>query len=194
MPGPANLPPRRVLVGYASAYGSTKGIANRIGECLDGADVAVDVRSVDEIDALEDYEAVILGSAIHNAKWLPPATEFLVTHAAALATRPLWLFSVSSVGDTTSFLHYRVAQLMRLLRKEPAIISQSRVSLRPRGHRNFAGAIERAHWTVPGDIFLRLCGGSYGDHSDWDDIERWAADIVTSLRSERDSALGRNQR
>ncbi|MBP7594298.1 MAG: flavodoxin domain-containing protein, partial [Candidatus Microthrix sp.] len=74
-----------VLVGYASAYGSTKGIASRVGEHLRAAGFEVDVHPVDEIDAVNAYEAVIIGSAIHNQKWLPSGDEFMRAHAEALA-------------------------------------------------------------------------------------------------------------
>jgi menaquinone-dependent protoporphyrinogen oxidase len=67
----------KVLVGYASAYGSTKGIAKQIGDRLTKAGLQVDVRPIDEIDAIEPYAAVVLGSAIHNMNWLPHAAAFV---------------------------------------------------------------------------------------------------------------------
>jgi menaquinone-dependent protoporphyrinogen oxidase len=173
----------RVLVGYASAYGSTKGVATRIGERLRAEGFEVDVRPLDEIDSVDTYDAAILGSAIHNQKWLPPAVDFMRTHTAALAGRPVWLFSVCSLGETTSFFSERMARPMRRRRKEPAIVSEVRPRIDSREHRYFAGAIERGHWTVVGNLFLRLLGGTFGDHRDWPDIERWATGIAMSLRA-----------
>jgi len=177
----AEVPITRVLIGYASAYGSTKGVATRIGERLRAEGVAVDVRPFDEIDSVDTYDAAILGSAIHNQKWLPVADDFMRKHTTALATRPVWLFSVCSIGETTSFFNERVSRLMRRRRKEPPIISEVRPRIHPRDHRYFAGAIERTHWTVAGNLFLRLFGGTFGDHRDWDDIERWTAEIARWL-------------
>jgi menaquinone-dependent protoporphyrinogen oxidase len=183
VPSRPEVPNTRVLIGYASVYGSTKGIATKIGEHLVAEGLEVDVRPVDEIGSIESYGAAVLGSAIHNQRWLPLATDFMRSHAAALATLPVWLFSVCSVGETSSFLNERVARPMRRRRREPAIISEVRPSIDLRDHRYFAGAIEPSHWTAAGNLFLRLCGGTYGDHRDWADIDRWTAGIARSLQA-----------
>jgi flavodoxin len=108
----------RVLVGYASAHNSTKGIANEIRDRLMNAGLGADVRSIDEIDTLETYDAVVLGSAIHNQAWLPQAAAFAKAHADDLARRPVWLFSVSSVGETSSFLGSKTTSFIRRRRKD----------------------------------------------------------------------------
>lgn len=157
-------------------------MAVRIGEILRAEGFDVDVCEYNEINSIDAYGAAILGSAIHSQKWLPLAADFMRAHSTTLAARPVWLFSVCSIGDTSSFFSQRVARLMRRRRREPSIISQVRSRLDPRDHRYFAGVIERSHWSVAGDLFLRLCGGTFGDHRDWPDIEKWASGIATSLK------------
>jgi menaquinone-dependent protoporphyrinogen oxidase len=180
----ASEAPMHVLVGYASAYGSTKGIAEAIGDRLASSGHAVDVRPLhEELTPLEGYDAVVLGSAIHNQRWLPQAAAFIWSHDSALAVRPVWLFSVSSVGGTSSFFGRRIAALMRRIRPEPKGVAKYRQVLHPRDHRNFAGAVERTHWDLLGNLFLRALGGTYGDHRDWDDIARWADEIAHQLDS-----------
>lgn len=174
-----------ILIAYCSDHGSTRGIADRIGGRLRTDDLQVDIVSVDKAENVETYDAVIVGSAIHNQQWLPAAEHFLTDQLDVLASRPVWLFSVSSIGETSSFLNRRVASVMRRVRREPAAVSRCRATVRPVGHRNFAGAIERDHWTTGGDLFLRLCGGSYGDHRDWADIDRWADIIANAVLVQR---------
>jgi menaquinone-dependent protoporphyrinogen IX oxidase len=53
--------------------------------------------------ALESYDAVAIGSAIHNQTWLAPAAAFVRNRATILSKRPAWLFSVTSIGETSSF-------------------------------------------------------------------------------------------
>jgi hypothetical protein len=65
-----------VLVAYASAHGSTKGVAERIAARLGLAGARVDVRSVDEVDDLEAYDTVVLGSSVYGQRWIPTATQF----------------------------------------------------------------------------------------------------------------------
>jgi menaquinone-dependent protoporphyrinogen oxidase len=170
-----------VLVTYASAYGSTALIARQIAQRLGQDGMHVETESVEVVGTPEGYDAVIVGSAVHNMAWLPTATQFVEKHAASLVGHPIWLFSVSSVGDTTSFFGPRVARLMRRLRHEPKTISGLRPLVRPRDHRNFAGAVERSHWNLAGHAFLRTFGGTYGDHRDHADITAWADTIAKEL-------------
>jgi menaquinone-dependent protoporphyrinogen oxidase len=179
----------KVAVGYASANGSTKGVAKECADRLTKAGVQVDVRPIDELDGIDGYVAVVLGSAIHNMAWLPQAATFVQAHRVELAARPVWLFSVSSVGDTTSFFGPRVSRLMRWIRKEPKQIGEWRRTIRLRGHRNFAGAVERSHWNLGGHLFLTAFGGSYGDHRDWQDIDAWADDIARQLQAAEAATL-----
>jgi menaquinone-dependent protoporphyrinogen oxidase len=145
------------------------------------AHVDAEVHPVDEVMSLEAYDAVIIGSAVHNMAWLPSADAFVKQHAATLACRPLWLFSVSSVGDTTSFFGPHVARWMRRLRREPKTIPGIRARVHPRDHHNFAGAVKRSDWNLAGHLFLKAFGGTYGDHCDHIDIATWARTIATEL-------------
>jgi menaquinone-dependent protoporphyrinogen oxidase len=183
---------KRVLVVYASAHGSTKGIAKEIGDRLTRAGLHADVLAVDEVEALETYEAVVIGSAIHSGAWLRPAAAFVRSHAPDLSVRPVWLFSVSSVGDTSSFFGPRVSRFIRRMRKDTSEIAGFRLTIRPRDHRNFAGAIQSAEWGRLGDIFLRVCGGRHGDHRDWRDIDAWADGIAQQVQA-TDEAQGRRE-
>lgn len=173
----------KVLVGYDSAYGSTKGIAKEITDRLTHAGLPVEIRPVDEIDAIRNYDAVVLGSAIHNMAWLPRAAAFMRDHTTDIAGRPVWLFSVSSVGETSSFFGPRVAGIMRRTRREPKDIAGFRQTVEPRDHRTFAGAVERTHWNLAGHLFLKTFGGNYGDHRDWSDIDAWADRIAEQLQA-----------
>jgi menaquinone-dependent protoporphyrinogen oxidase len=170
-----------VFIGYASAFGSTAGIAERIGDRLRSVGRSVTVAAVDE-QTSAGFEppaaGVVLGSAVHDRHWLPTATAFASEHARQFATRPVWLFSVSSVGDEGSFFAPSVAGVMRRARHESREIVELRAQLDVRDHRNFAGAIEREHWSTAGRAFFRLVGGTYGDHRHWADVDLWADGIA----------------
>jgi menaquinone-dependent protoporphyrinogen oxidase len=154
------------------------------------AGLAAEVCAIDAIGPLDSYDAVVLGSAIHNMAWLPEAAAFLTRRAAELATRPVWLFSVSSVGETSSFFGPRVGRFMCRMRKESKEMTGFRQAIRPRDHRHFAGGIERSHYNRAGDLFLRAFGGSYGDHRDWADIDAWADSIAQELLATTEQARG----
>jgi menaquinone-dependent protoporphyrinogen oxidase len=180
----------KVVVGYASVHGSTKGVAEEVANRLTGAGIDVTAKPIEELGAIHGYDAVVLGSAVHNMAWLPEAAAYVRAHGTELAARPVWLFSVSSVGDTTSFFGPRVGWLMRRMRTEPKEIAGFRLAIRPRGHRNFAGAVERSHWDLRGHLFLKVFGGSYGDHRDWRDIDDWADDVARQLLTVETTVTG----
>jgi menaquinone-dependent protoporphyrinogen oxidase len=62
----------RVLVSAASGHGSTTEIARVIGGTLSDNGIAVDIVPPEAVDSVEDYDAVILGSAVYAGRWLGP--------------------------------------------------------------------------------------------------------------------------
>lgn len=85
--------PRRVLIAYAPEYGATQLVAEHIGKTLDATGLRAEVRAAVEVVHIYLYEAVILGSSVYHARWLPEAVEFFESFQEELASKPLWLFS-----------------------------------------------------------------------------------------------------
>ena len=141
----------------------------------------MEVRPLDGVQDVADYDAVVIGSAIHGGKWLPAAAEFMRRDARALADRPVWLFSVSTLGEDSSAFPAAVARRMRAMRKETAEIADYRHSVGVRDHHDFAGAIERDQWPLPARAFMKAMGGRYGDHRNWPEIDAWAEGIANQL-------------
>jgi len=59
----------RMLIGYASRFGSTREIAMRIAGTVRTHGIDVEVQSVDEISDCEQYEAVVFGSGVYDGSW-----------------------------------------------------------------------------------------------------------------------------
>jgi len=103
-----------MLIGYASRFGSTRDIAIRIAGAVRTHGNAFDVRSVDKISDCVPYDAVVFGSGV---SWTIEAMDLVRRHAAVLARKPVWLFSVGSFGD-------RHPIVGALIRKEPKEIGE----------------------------------------------------------------------
>lgn len=118
-----------VLVAYATGAGSTRGIAERIATRLRQRGIDAAARSVtDPIDICR-YEAVVLGSAVYGGTWLPTAAGFVAANVAQFARRPVWLFSVSTVGDDESMFAPWAAATLRRMRRETDQIAGLRTTL-----------------------------------------------------------------
>jgi len=63
----------RMLIGYASRFGSTRDIAIRIAGTIRTHGNDVDVRSVDEIADFGRYDAVVFGSGVYDGSWTAEA-------------------------------------------------------------------------------------------------------------------------
>lgn len=166
----------RILVGYASAHGSTAEIARRIAGALQHSNWAVDVVAVQEIADPGTYDAVVLGSAIHGQAWLPEATEFVHRHQDALRARPVWLFSVGMSAGLPRWLRKpgRAAQDRR-------IAQALRDLVRPRGHHLFSGTAWPEQFPRSSGMLVRALGIHFGDYREWGEIEAWARDIAAQL-------------
>lgn len=166
--------PRRTLVAYASRFGSTKGIADRIAATLRANGLRVDVRPCDLSPDPSTYAAVVLGSAVFNQRWLPAGAQFARDNQQILANRPVWLFSVGTFGD-------RKRVIGPLMKHEPKDIAALQEAIHPRDYRVFAGVISRDRWPLGSRLFYHALGGRLGDNRDWPAIEAWAHQIAYAL-------------
>ena len=84
----------KILVTYASRFGSKAGVAEAIGKTLADKGAQVEVLPMREVKDLVPYQAVVAGSAINRGQWLPEAMQFLQAHRAELAQKPFAAFLV----------------------------------------------------------------------------------------------------
>jgi menaquinone-dependent protoporphyrinogen oxidase len=168
----------KILVTYASRAGSTAGVAEAIGKTLSASGALVEVRPMQDVHDLTPYWAVVAGSAIRGAKWLPEAMQFVKTHQAELARRPFAAFLVCITLAMPGGENYRqnVAEWLAPVRR----------LVRPVSEAQFAGALDFSK-LPPGFESLRMRVAALlgifpqGDHRDWDAIQAWASDLPEQL-------------
>jgi menaquinone-dependent protoporphyrinogen oxidase len=168
----------RILVTYASSHGSTQEIAERIAARIEGQGLSVDCRPVGEADAMSGYDAVVVGSAVHDQAWLTDGSRFITGHLTDLSAKPLWLFSVGMPGALPRPFRKRAARA-----ESAAVVAPFLTAVSPRGVRLFSGVVSKQQFPAHGRALLRLMGGRYGDFRDWPAIEAWADTIATELRA-----------
>ena len=166
-----------VMVGYASAHGSTEEIAERIVAQLVSHGLHAQAHPVGSIADLTGVDAFVLGSAVHNGSWLPQAVEFVERHRAELATCPTWLFSVGARDALYGPMGARLAARY----PEPKEVASFQKAIQPRDHRVFSGVVRHEHYPLLGRWLFRLMGGHFGDFHDWRAIENWTDEIAARL-------------
>ena len=67
----------KLLVTYASKYGSTAEIAEVIGKELRKRTHEVEVKKIDDVGNLAGYDGFIIGSAVYAGGWMKSAARFL---------------------------------------------------------------------------------------------------------------------
>jgi menaquinone-dependent protoporphyrinogen oxidase len=167
---------QNVLVTYASKYGATKEIAERIGEVLREAGLQTDVCPVNGIQHLDPYMAVILGSAIYVGKWHKEAIEFLETYQKILADRPVWLFSSGPTGEGDPVALVEGKRL-------PVALHPVADRIHPHDMAVFHGYInpDKINF-IEKWVIKSLVKKPFGDFRDWDTITSWATSIADALK------------
>lgn len=167
------------LVTYATQYGATKEIAEKMGEVLRRAGLQVDVYPVDKVADLSPYQAVILGSGVYIGQWNKKADVFLKGNEKALADRKVWLFSSGPTGD---------GDPVELLKgwRVPAKLQPVVDRIQPRDVAVFHGFInpDKLH-PVQKWVIKSLLKKPFGDYRDWNAIENWTGRIVSELKDTR---------
>lgn len=157
----------RVLVAYATKLGSTAEIAEAIAQGLrDGGHRASAVAARD-VRTLEDWDAVILGSAVYAAHWQKDARLFIERFRDELTARPLWLFSGGP-------LDRRLARSDQPIAPHGAEITAGLGAL---AHRTFGGRLS-ADAAVDAQV---LQTHRIGDFRDWQAIVEYAYRIGREL-------------
>ena len=166
--------PTRILVTYASRAGSTAEVAEAISRTLTEGGAQVDVLPMQTVKDLAPYQAVIAGSAIRGAKWLPEAVQFIRAHQSRLRHIPFAMFTVCITLAMSNSDQYRGAVA--------GWTAPVRAIVRPLSEGLFAGLLDfkklPINWstlklraTVAMGIFPR------GDHRDWNAVRAWAESL-----------------
>jgi len=162
----------RILVAYATYAGSTIEVAVAIGETLGARGFSVEVKPIQEKPPVDDYQAVLIGSAIHHGHWLSEAIDFVKANQPALQQVPVALFCVhiQNMGNDEMGRQKRLAYL-----------NEVRPLLQPVNEGFFAGRFNRhgAALLLPGWL-ARLVPNI--DLRNWETIRAWATNVSPLLR------------
>jgi menaquinone-dependent protoporphyrinogen oxidase len=138
----------------------------------------VDVLPMQEVKDLSPYRAVVAGSAIRGAKWLPEAMQFVQTHRTELASKPFAAFLVCmtlAISDDETYRQHATNMLAPV-----------RALVRPVSEGLFSGVlyldkVPSLGARIKFRLSIAMRVWSEGDHRDWDAIRAWAEDLRLRL-------------
>lgn len=165
----------KVLVAYASKRGSTAEIAEAISRTLRREDLSVECKPVEEVESVEPYNAVILGSAVYMKRWRGDAKHFLRKYRRELAQMPFWVFSSGPAGDPAKDKP-EWAEPPRIIDKVEKLGGCGYIVFGGRLPTDPHGSIEKAMVAM-----VENTPTEYRDRRDWDEIRRWTIAIVSEL-------------
>lgn len=162
----------KVLVTYASKYGSTAEVAEKVAEILRSKGLEVDLSRAKEVTDISSYDAVILGSPFRVFRWLREARKFVKRNQDALAKIPVACFALglSLMEDTQK----NRAQMLKWLSPISENIKPVDIGL-------FGGRWDKKR--VP--FYMRIFPMPEGDFRRWEEIVAWAEELVAKLKSSK---------
>jgi len=165
--------PTKVLVGYATRYGSTREIAEAIAATLRDGGLAVELLPVREVRTLAGYSSVVLGAPLYMFRWHKDARRFLSRHRQALTERPVAVFALGPVHDPYDEQEWQDshAQLDKELAKFPWFT--------PVALEMFGGKYDPEKLRFPINLFAGKEPAS--DLRDWPAIRAWASNLAAKL-------------
>jgi menaquinone-dependent protoporphyrinogen oxidase len=163
---------KKVLITYASKYGSTGGVADAIGKELCSKGMAADVVLIKNARNVSSYQGVVIGSAIYMGKWMSEAVDFVKKNKDSLRQVPVAYFLVCmTLSQPTEKKQAEVLSYMDpILKAVPEI--------KPVGLGTFAGALDYSNLSWLYKKILKSKGTPEGDFRDWNAIRAWARDPV----------------
>jgi menaquinone-dependent protoporphyrinogen oxidase len=169
----------KILVTYASRFGSTAGVAEAIGKTLVESGAQVEVLPMRDVKDLAPYGGVVAGSAINGGAWLPDAMQFMQTHRAALTQKPFAAFLVCMTLTMRNGEQYRSHVASWL---DPV-----RALARPISEGLFPGALDIGRIPSFSDRLkfrLSVLFGVWkeGDQRDWNAIRTWAESLIPLMK------------
>lgn len=165
----------RILIAYATHYGSTQEVAEAIAAALRERGLEVDARPMRQVRTLKGYRMVVLGTPIYMGHWLGDVNRFLLQYREALTQQPVTFFALGPTHTGEEEWRGARAQFDQELAKFPW--------LTPITTEMFGGRFDPANLRFPDNLIARLPASPLhnqpaSDVRDWTAVRAWASNLA----------------
>lgn len=161
----------RVLVVFATMYGSTQEVAEAVARALGDEGAETSIAHARDVRSLAGYEAVVLGAPLISHHLHKDVRSFLSRHREALSGLAVAVFALGPVHDDENEWAECRGQFEAELEKS--------AWLEPVATQLFGGRFDPALLRFP---FNKLAGSAgASDVRDWEAIHAWAAGLPALL-------------
>ena len=165
----------KILIAYASECGTTGEVAVAIGDALCENGNTVETKWIKNVKDINNYDAVIIGSAILYEDWMPEAREFVKNNQDILKNMPVAYFitcmALSSKEDAA------MQQAIEYSDKLCDLVPQ----VKPVSVGHFAGVLDYSKLSFLKRTLTKAAMARHkvkeGDYRDWNAIRSWAKSI-----------------
>jgi menaquinone-dependent protoporphyrinogen oxidase len=166
----------QVLVTFASSHGATAEIGEVIGKVLRDNQLDVDVIRVEDVEKIDSYDVVVLGSAVYRGEWMKVIRDFLYENAHILKNQHIWLFSSGPTGEGNPV---RLVDGVTI----PESIQPLMKIVNPRDVAVFGGKIDLRRLKKDERVTVQEKEMEKGDFRNWHAVQFWAQQIVDALKT-----------
>lgn len=173
--GSKNREGHKILIAYASECGTSGEVAVAIGDALCEDGNTVETKWIKNVKDINNYDAVIIGSAILYEDWMPEAKELVKDNQDILKNMPVAYFitcmALSSKEDAA--MQQAIDYSVKLCDLVPQV--------KPVSMGHFAGVLDYSKISFFKRILTRAAMARHkvkeGDYRDWNAIRSWAKSI-----------------
>jgi menaquinone-dependent protoporphyrinogen oxidase len=168
---------KKIMVAYATRYGSTREVAEAVAAVLREEGFEADLQLARKVGALNGHRALVVGAPLYLGSWHKEALRLLARQQAAVRAGRVAVFALGPIQDNREEVQAARAQLRKAL-------DSSR--LEPLALEVFGGRYDPAKLRIGDRILVRLPasplhGLPASDARDWPAIRAWARELAGSL-------------
>ena len=172
----------KVLVAYASEFGTTGEVAQAVAARFCQAGATTDTKRIRDVGDLSIYDAVVIGGAIQYENWMSEARDFVTRNEAVLSTiHVAYFFTCAALSDPSP---KAIDKANGYADKLEAVSHR----VNPVSIGRFAGVLDYNRMNLRTRIGLRVIftvmGVNEGDYRDWNAINAWS-DSITEMPNQR---------